>query len=499
MAQRSALHSVHTLGRKAKPALRAAAVGATLLVAGTSGLQNAVANGDTRTLTLHHTHSGESGSFTFKKNGRYDTEVLAELNHFLRDWRNQKSTQMDPQLFDIVWEVYRETNAAAPVQIVSSYRSPETNSMLRSRSRGVAKFSQHMLGKAMDFYIPGVNLTDLRVAGLRLQRGGVGFYPTSGSPFVHMDTGNVRHWPRMTHDQLARVFPDGKTVHVPTDGRPLANYNAAVAELQARGNKPGVAVASSDGKGVKTFFAGLFGKKDAEDDEGGEAPVQVASQSAEESAAAAPAAAPRGRAASAPVQTAAAMPVPPSRPAEIAAGAIVAAQASAGALAPLPLRRPAEVDAGRNARTASLTAGPGVPLPAVITRGTTAEEGPALGYASPGPLADQRGTLSGGMMPHAAAPAVAAAPAGTGRQRARLSEVAFGRLFLSPSLSTELYLRTPELRHFGAFMAPPHEVVASAFSRDGSFGLRARFAGTAVADVPTYVFRAPVIAYSQRM
>lgn len=492
MAQRSALHFVRLLSRKARPALRVAATGATLLVAGTSGLQNAAANGDTRTISLHHTHSGESGSFTFKKNGRYDPEVLAQLNHFLRDWRNQKSTQMDPQLFDIVWEVYRETNASAPIQIVSSFRSPETNAMLRSRSRGVAKFSQHMLGKAMDFYIPGVNLSDLRAAGLRLQRGGVGFYPTSGSPFVHMDTGSVRHWPRMTHDQLARVFPDGKTVHVPTDGRPLSNYNAAVAELQARGNKPGVAVASADGKGVKNFFAGLFGKKDADDDEGSEAPVQVAEETAT-----APAEAPRGRATPSAVQTAASMPVPPSRPAEIAAGAIVTAQAASGALAPLPLRRPIEADAGRTARTASLTAAPGVPLPAVITRGTTAESSPALGYASPGPLAEQRGPLTGGMMPHAAAPAVAAA--GPGRQRTRVSDIAFGRLFLSPSLSTELYLRPPELRHFGAFMAPPHEVVASAFSRDGSFGLRARFAGAAVADLPTYVFRAPAVAYSQRM
>ena len=68
-------------------------------------------------------------------------------------------------------------------------------------------------------------------AGQRLQRGGVGFYPTSGSPFVHLDTGNVRHWPRMTHEQLARVFPDGKTVHVPSDGRPLARYAQAVAAL----------------------------------------------------------------------------------------------------------------------------------------------------------------------------------------------------------------------------------------------------------------------------
>ena len=90
--------------------------------------------------------------------------------------------------------------------------------MLRRRSNGVARFSQHMLGHAMDFYIPGVPLDQLRAIGLRLQRGGVGFYPTSGSPFVHMDTGGVRHWPRMTREQLVKVFPDGRTVHIPTDG-----------------------------------------------------------------------------------------------------------------------------------------------------------------------------------------------------------------------------------------------------------------------------------------
>ena len=76
-----------------------------------------------------------------------------------------------------------------------------------------------MLGHAIDFYIPDVPLEQIRAAGLRLQRGGVGFYPTSGSPFVHLDTGSVRHWPRMTHDQLAAVFPDGRTVHLPVQWR----------------------------------------------------------------------------------------------------------------------------------------------------------------------------------------------------------------------------------------------------------------------------------------
>ncbi len=95
-----------------------------------------------------------------------------------------------------------------------------------------------MLGHAMDFYIPGIPLEQLRVIGLRLQRGGVGFYPESGSPFVHMDTGGIRMWPRMTREELARVFPDGRTVHIPTDGKPLPGYALALADIRKRGERP---------------------------------------------------------------------------------------------------------------------------------------------------------------------------------------------------------------------------------------------------------------------
>jgi hypothetical protein len=145
----------------------------------------------------------------------------------------------------------------------------------------VARFSQHMLGRAMDFYIPGVPLEDLRAMGLRLARGGVGFYPTSGSPFVHMDTGSVRMWPRMTHEQLVRVFPDGKTVQIPTDGRPLQGYALALAEIQQRGNNPsdnsvdaarnsgvevGAMVASEDHHSINPI-AKLFGLRKGEEDD----------------------------------------------------------------------------------------------------------------------------------------------------------------------------------------------------------------------------------------
>jgi hypothetical protein len=139
--------------------------------------------------------------------------------------------------------------------------------MLRRRSSGVARFSQHMLGHAMDFFIPDVPLEQIRFAGLRLQRGGVGFYPTSGSPFVHLDTGSIRHWPRMTHDQLARVFPDGHTVHVPSDGNPLRGYDLALADIQKRGDD-----ASANSK--PGLFARLFkGKPNEEDDDAASAPV----------------------------------------------------------------------------------------------------------------------------------------------------------------------------------------------------------------------------------
>src|SRR4029453_14838473 len=104
----------------------------------------------------------------------------------------------------------REVGAKEAIWIVCGYRSPETNAMLRRRSNGVAQFSQHMLGKAIDFYIPGVPLEQLREAGLRAQRGGVGFYPTSGAPFVHMDTGSVRHWPRMREAKLPSVMAKGQ-------------------------------------------------------------------------------------------------------------------------------------------------------------------------------------------------------------------------------------------------------------------------------------------------
>ncbi len=228
------------------------------LSAATSG-----ARAEVRTLKLYHLHTHEKAEIVYKRNGRYDPEGLRKINIILRDWRRNEPTKMDPRLLDLVWEAYRESGATDYIQVVCGYRSPSTNAMLRSRSRGVAEKSQHMLGKAMDFYIPGVPLKKLRNIGLKMQGGGVGYYSTSGSPFVHMDVGNVRHWPGISRQELVSLFPQGKTLHVPSDGKPLPGYEQALAAYQARKSSGGTAIAlASMGGGTKKsggLLAALFG------------------------------------------------------------------------------------------------------------------------------------------------------------------------------------------------------------------------------------------------
>lgn len=195
----------------------------------------AMAQSGDRTLYLYYTHTRETARITFRRNGHYDQAGLRELNYFLRDWRRDEPTEMDPALFDLIWTVYQEVGATEPINIVSAYRAPATNEMLRANSSGVAENSQHTHGKAMDFFIPGIPISKLRKVAMRHQVGGVGYYPTSGSPFVHLDTGNVRAWPRMTRAQLQNLFPEGRTLHLPAEGNtPLSadGRRYAMAEWQ---------------------------------------------------------------------------------------------------------------------------------------------------------------------------------------------------------------------------------------------------------------------------
>nr|OAP90240.1 hypothetical protein A4U53_30455 [Rhizobium leguminosarum] len=236
----------------------------------TWSLSAASAAAEDRSLKLYFVHTGERAVITFKRDGAYDQNGLNQLNRFLRDWRRNETIKMDPLLFDIVWEMYRRSGANDYVNVVSGYRSPNTNAMLRSRSSGVAKESQHTRGKAIDFFIPGVKLATLRGLGMQMQGGGVGYYPTSGSPFVHIDVGRVRAWPRMSRQELVRLFPNGRTLHIPTDGRPLPGYEIAVAEYKHRGSVSTVEVASA-AQTVKrskgSLLGDLFSGRDAEDED----------------------------------------------------------------------------------------------------------------------------------------------------------------------------------------------------------------------------------------
>ena len=219
-----------------------------------------------RAIYLYYTHTKETARIVFKRDGRYVQSGLNELNVFLRDWRRNEPASMDPRLFDLVWEVYQQVGASQPINVVSAYRSPATNAMLAKTSSGVADNSQHMRGTAMDFFIPGIPLAKLRATAMRKQVGGVGFYPTSGSPFVHLDVGSVRAWPRMTRAQLKDVFPDGRTMHLPTDGKPLSQegYQVAMAgwkqchRYPCDGNSSGTQVA--DGGSGKSLMDMFFGK-----------------------------------------------------------------------------------------------------------------------------------------------------------------------------------------------------------------------------------------------
>ncbi|HEV7304721.1 DUF882 domain-containing protein [Ensifer sp.] len=300
------------------------------------------AAGQTRTLKLYFIHTQEKAQITFKRNGRYDAKGLQEINRFLRDWRRNEPTKMDPRLLDLVWEVYQKSGSRDYIHVVSAYRSPATNGMLRSRSKGVAKKSQHMLGKAMDFYLPDVKLKTLREIGVKFQVGGVGYYPTSGSPFVHMDVGGVRAWPRMSRSELARLFPDGKTMHLPSDGKPLPGYDQAVADYKRRVGASAIQVAgggatgpgdTASGKRKGNLFAMLFGGGGDEDEE----PSAIAAgPGADDEGGAAPA---KAQTAAAPVAQQALPGVAGSIAAEPATAATAAAEQNINA--PVPAVRPA--------------------------------------------------------------------------------------------------------------------------------------------------------------
>jgi len=476
------------------------------LIVTSDTLQTVVANGDTRSITLQHTHRDDEVTVTFKRNGRYDEDGLKKLNYFLRDWRNDDQTRMDPQLFDILWEITRDVNTKEPIRIVSSYRSPATNAMLRRRSRGVAQFSQHMLGKAIDFNISGVSVEDLRAAGLRLQRGGVGFYPGS---FVHVDVGSVRHWPRMTHDQLARVFPNGRTVHVPSDGQPLSGYALALADIEKRGSSPsGMSLAAARSSGAISgeeqrvasaakpkkgnVLARLFGfsTDENEEDDSNATPARAETRVA---------------AAAKPVQEAR-VPTPQARPTinPKPAGGFALASATSTPITlpartvprpPAEVAEPAEVSASRGETTSSITAWLN---DSEFARTDRVPPGMALAYAASASARDSQ-------RPTALAPpmgATRAVPAET-TQIARIPPKA-GQRYNDPwlrgiTLATSVHYAMNitvygklDVRQVRMMMIKPVASVPMTFSNDPYQGMQTQsFGGAAVTFLPTVSYGAP--------
>ena len=139
-----------------------------------------------------HTHTGESLSCVYYRDGAYDPATLTRVNHFLRDFRTGEVHAIDPGLLDILFAVRARAGRDDAFHVISGYRSPATNAFLRSHSSGVARHSLHMVGRAIDVRLPGFPTRRLRDLALAMRRGGVGYYPTSD--FVHLDTGRVRFW-----------------------------------------------------------------------------------------------------------------------------------------------------------------------------------------------------------------------------------------------------------------------------------------------------------------
>ncbi len=162
------------------------------LLAGQGGQVSRAASPEQRQLSFYHTHTQRNLHVIYAVDGKYVDSALEEINAFLADFRNGEQLVIDPALLDLIYDVRESLGGSGAYEVISAYRSPATNEMLRSKSSGVAKNSQHLLGSAIDVRLRGVSTVALRDAAISLQRGGVGYYQSSD--FVHIDTGRVRRW-----------------------------------------------------------------------------------------------------------------------------------------------------------------------------------------------------------------------------------------------------------------------------------------------------------------
>ena len=145
-----------------------------------------------RIICLHNVYTLETIETVFWKEGDYLPEALSDINHIFRDTRSGKERTISKELINLLYDLQQEVKNKEPFQIVSGYRSPRSNALLRRTTKGVAKNSFHMYGKAVDIRLPDYSLSTLRRKAMNLRGGGVGFYPRSN--FIHVDVGAVRYW-----------------------------------------------------------------------------------------------------------------------------------------------------------------------------------------------------------------------------------------------------------------------------------------------------------------
>ena len=144
------------------------------------------------TLSFYHIHTGEKLTVTYREQGEVVPDALAEINHYLRDFRTEQIHVIDIALLDKLQALYTAFDRRGNFEVISGYRSPRTNEVLRHATTGVAERSLHIEGRAIDVRLTSAKTTALRDAALAMKSGGVGYYAESN--FVHLDTGNARSW-----------------------------------------------------------------------------------------------------------------------------------------------------------------------------------------------------------------------------------------------------------------------------------------------------------------
>jgi len=171
----------------------AGAAGAAIMTAQVAGAASPRRYGAVRSLAFDNTWTGEKVRVTYYENGRYIEDAMHALDRMMRDHLSNSVVEMDPRLYDLLADLHALMDSNQPFQLISGYRSPETNTMLANKSRAVARNSYHLRGWAADVRLPGRDLRQLARGAISLKRGGVGMY-SRRSNFIHVDSGPIRKW-----------------------------------------------------------------------------------------------------------------------------------------------------------------------------------------------------------------------------------------------------------------------------------------------------------------